>query len=56
MVPTEMILATGVLEAEARMVEAMYERTKGRVLIEHIMLTGFKANIGLRQRSALTRS
>ena len=56
MVPTVMILTTGVLVAEARMVEAMCERTKGRVLIEHIILTGFKANIGLRQRSALNRS
>ena len=33
--PREMVLVTGLLEAEARMVEAMYDRMKGRVLIEH---------------------
>ena len=36
-VPREMVMATvrwmGVPEAEARMVEAMYERTKGRVVV-----------------------
>ena len=36
-VPREMVMATvrwmGVPEAEARMVEAMYERTKGRVAV-----------------------
>ena len=49
-------MSTGVLEAEAMKVAKMYERTKGRVLIEHMMLTEFKAKIGLRQRSALNRS
>ena len=44
------------LEAEATKVEKMYERTNGRVLIEHMMLSEFKANFGLRQRSALNRS
>ena len=53
-VPREM--ATVVLEAEAMMVRAMYERTKGRILIEHMMLTEFKAIIGMKQRSALNRS
>ena len=33
----------GVPEAEARMVEAMYERTKGRVVVGHRMLGGMFA-------------
>ena len=40
-VPREMVMATvrwmGVPEAEARMVEAMYERTKGRVVVMEII-------------------
>ena len=31
----EMVLEPGLLEAEAMMVEAMYDRMKGIVLIEH---------------------
>ena len=42
-------------EAEARMVEAMYERTKGRVVVGSELSEEFPVNIGLRQGSALSR-
>ena len=45
---------TGVPEAEARMVEAMYERTKGRVVVGSGLSEEFPVNIGLRQGSALS--
>ena len=41
-------------EAEARMVEAMYERTKGRVVVGSGLSEEFPVNIGLRQGSALS--
>ena len=44
----------GVQEAEARMVEAMYERTKGRVVVGSGLSEEFPVNIGLRQGSALS--
>ena len=44
----------GVSEAEARMVEAMYDRTKGRVLVGSGLSEEFPVNIGLRQGSALS--
>ena len=44
----------GVPEAEARMVEAMYERTKGRVAVGSGLSEEFPVNIGLRQGSALS--
>ena len=54
----EMVMATvrwmGVSEAEARMVEAMYERTKGRVVVGSELSEEFPVNIGLRQGSALS--
>ena len=57
-VPTEMLMTTvgwmGVPEAEARMVEAMYERTKGRVVVGSGLSEEFPVNIGLRQGSALS--
>ena len=57
-VPREMVMATvrwmGVPEAEARMVEAMYERTKGRVVVGSGLSEEFLVNIGLRQGSALS--
>ena len=57
-VPREMVMATvrwmGVPEAEARMVEAMYERTKGRVVVGSWLSEEFLVNIGLRQGSALS--
>ena len=57
-VPREMVMATvrwmGVSEAEARMVEAMYERTKGRVVVGSGLSEEFPVNIGLRQGSALS--
>ena len=57
-VPREMVMATvrwmGVPEAEARMVEAMYERTKGRVVVGSGLSEEFPVNIGLRQGSALS--
>ena len=56
-VPREMVTATarwmGVPEAEARMVEAMYER-KGRVVVGSGLSEEFLINIGLRQGSALS--
>ena len=57
-VPRDMVMATarwmGVPEAEARMVEAMYERTKGRVVVGSGLSEEFQVNIGLRQGSALS--
>ena len=57
-VPREMVMATvrwiGVPEAEARMVEAMYEGTKGRVVVGSGLSEEFPVNIGLRRRSALS--
>ena len=57
-VPREMVVATlrwmGVPEAEARMVEAMYERTQGRVLVGSGLSEEFPVYIGLRQGSALS--
>ena len=57
-VPREMVMATvrwtGVPKAEARMVEAMYERTKGRVVVVSGLSEEFPVNIGLRQGSALS--
>ena len=57
-VPREMVMATarwmGVPEAEARVVEAMYERTKGRVVVGSGLSEEFLVNIGLRQGSALS--
>ena len=44
----------GVPEAEARMVEAMYERTKGRVVVGFGFFEEFPVNISLRQGSALS--
>ena len=44
----------GVPEAEAMMVEAMYERTKGRVVVGSGLSEEFPVNIGLRQGSALS--
>ena len=44
----------GVREAEARMVEAMYERTKGRVVVGSGLSEEFPVNIGSRQGSALS--
>ena len=41
-------------EAEAGMVEAMYERTKGRVVVGSELSEEFPVNIGLRQGSALS--
>ncbi|KAI0209613.1 hypothetical protein LSAT2_005623 [Lamellibrachia satsuma] len=57
-VPREMMMATvrwmGVPEAEAKMVEAMFERTKGRVVVGSGLSEEFPINIGLRQGSALS--
>ena len=50
-VPREMETATvrwvGVTYAEAGIVEAMYDRTKGRVLIGSVLLEVFPVNISL---------
>ena len=57
-VPRETVMAAvrwmGVSEAEARMVEAMYERTKGRVVVGSGLSEEFPVNIGLMQGSALS--
>ena len=42
-------------ETEARMVEAMYERTKGRVVVGSVLSEECPVNIGLRHGSALSR-
>ena len=44
----------GAPESEARRVEAMYENTKGRVVVGSCMSNEFQVNIGFRQGSALT--
>ena len=44
----------GAPESEVRMVEAMYENTKGRVVVGSGMSNEFQVNIGLRQGSALS--
>ena len=41
-------------DAEARMVEVMYERTKGRVVVGSGLSEEFPVTIGLRQGSALS--
>ena len=57
-VPREMVMATvrwmGMPEAKARMVEAMYERTKGRVVVGSGLSDECLVNIGLMQGSALS--
>ena len=56
--PRKMAMATlrwmGAPESEVRMVEAMYENTKGRVVVGSGMSNEFQVNIGLRQGSALS--
>ena len=56
-VPREMVMATllwmGVPEAEVRMVEGMYEKTTGRVVVGEGASEAFEVNIGLRQGSVL---
>ena len=44
----------GAPESEVRMVEAMYEDTKGRVVVGSGMSNEYQVNIGLRQGSALS--
>ena len=44
----------GAPESEVRMVEAMYENTKGIVVVGSGMSNEFQVNIGLRQGSALS--
>ena len=44
----------GAPESEVRMVEAMYENTKGRALVGSSMSNEFQVNIDLRQGSALS--
>ena len=41
-------------EADARMVEAMYERTKGRVVVRSGLSEEFPVNISLRPGSAIS--
>ena len=60
-IPRKMAMATlrwmGAPESEVRMVEAMYENTKGRVVQPVVgsgMSNEFQVNIGLRQGSALS--
>ena len=57
-VPRKMAMATmrwmGAPESEVRMVEAIYENTKGRVVTGLGMSNEFQVNIGLRQGSALS--
>ena len=57
-VPRELVMSTlrwmCVPEAEVRMVEGMYEGTRGRVLVGSGMSEEFGVNIGLRQGSALS--
>ena len=58
-VTREMVTATvrwvGVPETEARMVEAMYERTKRRVVVGSGLSEEFPDNIGLRQGSTIRK-
>ena len=44
----------GAPESEVRMVGAMYENTKGRIVVGSGMSNEFQVNIGLRQGSALS--
>ena len=57
-VPRELVMSTlrwmDVPEAEVRMVEGLYEGTKGRVVVGSGMSDEFGVNIGLRQGSALS--
>ena len=57
-VPREIVMATvrwmRVPEAEARMVEVMNERTKGRVVVGSGLVEEFPVNISLRQGIALS--
>ena len=57
-VPREMVMATlrwiGVPEAEVWLVEGMYKRMKGRVLLGPGISVEFSMNIGLRQGSTLS--
>ena len=57
--PRKMVVRTithmCVSDAEARMVEAMYERQKGRFVVGHGMYNEFQVNIGLRRGSALRK-
>ena len=59
-VPRDMKMATvrwmGVPEAEIRMVEAMYERTKGRLVVGSGLSEEFPVNIGLKYRYPFTVS
>ena len=42
------------VESEVKMVEAMYENTKARVVVGSCMSNKFQVNIGLRKGSALS--
>ena len=57
-VPREMVMATlrwmGVPEAEVRMVEGMYEKTKARAVVGEGASEEFEVKIGLRQGSVLS--
>ena len=57
-VSRKMAMATlrwiGTPESEVKMVEAMYENTKARIVVGSGMSNEFQANIGLRQGSALS--
>ena len=57
-VPRKMAMATlrwmGAPASEVKMVEAMYENTKARVVVGSGMSNEFQVNIGLRQGSALS--
>ena len=57
-VPRELVVAMlrwkGVPEAEVRMVEGLYEGTKGRVMVGSGMSDEFEVNLGLRQGSSLS--
>ena len=57
-VPGQMAITTlrwmGAPESEVKMVEAMYENTKARVVVGSGMSNEFQVNIGLRQGSALS--
>ena len=49
------LICMGASESEVPMVEAMYENTKGRVVVGSGMSNEFQVNIGLRQDSALSQ-
>ena len=57
-VPRKMAMATlrwmGTPESEVKIVEAIYENTKARVVVGLGMSNEFQVNIGLRQGSALS--